>query len=153
MNDKFHLQHAIKMSQESVDDGGYPCGAIIVKDKRVIATGISNGKQTCDPTMHAEIDAIRKASDSLQVRSLEGTTLYTSMEPCVMCFSACFWSYVSRVVYACSRLQVDKDYYMGEHDIAELNSKNYRRKIELVHLDECSQDALKIVHDWEKTQD
>jgi len=152
MNDKYYLQQAISTSQESVDAGGYPAGAIIVKDDKVIATGISNGKKTCDPTMHNEIDAIRKAADHLQTRSLKGATLYTSMEPCVMCFSACFWSYISRVVYACSREQVDKDYYMGEHDIVELNTKNYRRKIELVHLEECSQDALEIIHNWEKTR-
>lgn len=150
MNDRLYTQQAITISQESVDAGGYPCGAIIVKDDKVIAAGISNGKQSFDPTMHAEIDVIRKAADHLQTRDLEGVTLYSSMEPCVMCFSACFLAYISRVVYACSRDQVDKECYMGEHNIKELNSKNYRRKIELIHLEECSRDALKIIHDWEK---
>ncbi len=152
MDDKYYIQQAIKQSQESVDIGGYPAGAIIVKGDEIVSVGFSNEKNLFDATLHAEIDAIRKATEKLRSRSLERTTLYSSMEPCVMCFSACFWAYIPRVVFACARSQVDKDYYMGEHDIAELNTKNYRRKIELIHFVECSQDALKIIHDWEEAK-
>lgn len=149
--DNQYIREAIKQSQSSVDVGGYPCGAVIVKDDVIIATGLSNGKNLFDATMHAEIDAIRNASKKLQSRSLEGCTLYTSMEPCVMCFSASFWAYIPRIVYSCARSQVDKNYYMGDHDISEMNKKNYRRKIELVHHKESSKDALKIVEEWERT--
>lgn len=149
--DNQYIQEAIKQSQNSVDAGGYPCGVIIVKDNAIIAIGLSNGKKLFDATLHAEIDAIRKASAKLQSRSLEGCTLYTSMEPCVMCFSASFWAYIPRIVYSCARSQVDKNYYMGDHDISAINEKNYRRKIELLHHKESSKDALKIVEGWEKT--
>lgn len=149
-NDNKYIQEAIKQSQSSVDAGGYPCGAIIVKDDAIIAIGLSNGKNLFDATLHAEIDAIRKASEKLQSRSLEGCTLYTSMEPCVMCFSASFWAYIPRIVYSCARHQIDKDYYMGEHNISSMNEKNYRRKIELVHHKESSVDALKVIVEWEK---
>ena len=148
--DNHYAHEAIKQSQLSVEVGGYPCGAVIVKDGVIIATGLSNGKNLFDPTTHAEIDAIRHASKGLQSRSLEGCTLYTSMEPCVMCFSASFWAYIPRIVYSCARSQVDKNYYMGEHDISALNEKNYRRKIELVHHEESANDALKVVTEWER---
>lgn len=149
--DNQYIQEAIKQSQNSVDVGGYPCGAIIVKDDVIIAIGLSNGKNLFDATMHAEIDAIRKASKKLQSRSLEGCTLYTSMEPCVMCFSASFWAYIPRIVYSCARSQVNKDYYMGEHDIFSINEKNYRRKIELLHHKESSKDALRVIEEWERS--
>ncbi len=152
MKDKYYIQQAIKQSQESVNAGGYPCGSIIVKNDEIISTGLSNGKKLYDATLHAEIDAIRNASAKLQSRSLEGTTLYTTMEPCVMCFSASFWAYIPRIVYACAKSQINKDYYMGEHNISNINNENYRRKIELIHLNECSQDALKVITDWEKTR-
>lgn len=149
--DNQYIREAIKQSQNSINAGGYPCGAVIVKESEIISMGISNGKKLFDATLHAEIDAIKKASEKLKSRSLEGCTLYTSMEPCVMCFSAAFWAYIPRIVYACSKSQVDKNYYTGDHDISAMNEKNYRRKIELVHHQESSKDALKIVRDWEKT--
>lgn len=98
--DNQYIQEAIKQSQNSVDAGGYPCGAVVVKDDAIIATGLSNGKNLFDATMHAEIDAIRNACKKLQSRSLDGCTLHTSMEPCVMCFSASFWAYIPRIVYS-----------------------------------------------------
>ena len=148
--DNYFIQEAIKISQKSVDVGGYPVGAIIVKNDKIISVGISNGKNMFDPTMHAEIDAIREASNKLQSRSLEGCTLYTSMEPCVMCFSASFWAYIPKIVFACSRDQVNNDYYMGKHDISSLNEMNYRRKIKLVHHKEGSEVAIEIIEEWEE---
>ena len=149
-SDQKYIEEAIRQSQRSIDTGGYPCGAIIVKDDKIISTGLSNGKNNVDATQHAEIDAIRKASKYLNSRSLEGCTLYTSLEPCVMCFSASFWAYIPRIVYACSRSQVDTDYYMGDHDINDLNKKNYRRNIQIVHHSESMESAFKIIRDWEE---
>lgn len=149
MNDDKYIYEAIKASEDSILVGGYPCGALIVKNDDVVSIGLSNGKNLFDATLHAEIDAIRKASEKLQSRSLEGCTLYTSMEPCVMCFSASFWAYIPRIVYSAARSQVDKDYYMGEHEISDLNEKNYRRKIELLHHKESSVDALRVIREWE----
>lgn len=142
------LKQAISLSVESVKVGGYPVGAVLVKDDKVISTGVSNGKQLFDATLHAEIDAIRKASKKLQSRSLEGTTLYSSMEPCLMCFSASFWAYIPRIVYACSRNQLDPIHFMGDHSLEEVNKKNYRRNLELVHLEALADDALDVVNNF-----
>lgn len=149
MKNIHYLKEAIEQSRESVKQGGYPAGAVIVHKGEIIAKGFSNGKQQCDATQHAEIDAIRKASRKLQSRNLSETILYASLEPCVMCFSASFWAYIPRVVYAAARHQVDSNYYMGNHSIEQLNAKNCRRKMELVHLEEAAREALEVIQDWE----
>lgn len=150
MIDKDWIQKAIEASKESVAVGGYPAGAIIVRNGEIVSTGFSNGKQLCDPTNHAETDAIRKAGQKLNKRNLDDVVLYTSLEPCVMCFTSSFWAYIPRIVYACSRDKVSGDYYEGVHDIFELN-KMSRRKIDLVHFDECENEALDVIREWEQT--
>lgn len=84
------VKHAIEISRESVRVGGYPAGAIVVHNREIVGRGLSNGKQLCDCTSHAEIAAIREASKKLNVRDLKDATLYTSLEPCVMCYAASF---------------------------------------------------------------
>jgi len=143
------LKQAVELSKKSVAFGGYPAGALIVQNNKIISTGLSDGKQTCDGTSHAETAAIREASKKLNTRNLTDVVLYTSLEPCVMCFSASFWAYIPKIVFACSRSSVSRDYYEGDHNIFELN-KTCRRQIELIHLAELENEALDIIRDWEK---
>jgi len=151
MTDRDFIQKAIELSKESVAIGGYPVGAIIVKDGEIVSTGFSNGKQLCDPTMHAETDAIRKAGKKLHKRNLDDVVLYSSLEPCVMCFTSSFWAYIPRVVFACGRDKVSSDYFEGAHNIFELNEAS-RRKIDLVHFEELENEALNVITKWENTQ-
>lgn len=69
------------------NEGG-PFGAVIVKDGKVIATGWNRVTSSNDPTAHAEVDAIRKASKVLGTFDLSGCVLYSSCEPCPMCYAA-----------------------------------------------------------------
>ncbi len=142
------LKQAIELSKESVSIGGYPAGALVVHNGEIIATGFSDGKQLCDGTSHAETAAIRKASRKLNKRNLTDVVLYTSLEPCVMCFTASFWAYIPKIVFACSRKSVSSKYYEGEHDIFELNKKS-RRQIELIHFKELEGEAKSVIKDWE----
>jgi guanine deaminase len=148
MTDKDFIEKAIAASKESVALGGYPAGAVIVQSGSIVSTGFSNGKQLCDPTNHAETDAIRKAGQKLNKRNLDDVVLYTSLEPCVMCFTSSFWAYIPRIVYACSRDKVSGDYYEGAHDIFELN-KLSRRKIDLIHFEALENEALDVIREWE----
>jgi guanine deaminase len=148
MNDL--LKQAIELSKESVAAGGYPAGALVVRDGKIIATGLSDGKQLCDATSHAEISAIRAASKKLNKRDLTDVVLYTSLEPCVMCFTASFWAHIPKIVFACSRKSVSPKYYEGEHDIFELN-KSSIRQIELIYFKELKDEALKVITDWEQS--
>jgi len=88
---------------------GKPFGAIIVKDGQVIATGVNEVLSTCDPTMHAEIQAIREASRKERTADLSGYELYASGQPCPMCLSAMYLANIKDVYYS-----------YGEPDAAEV---------------------------------
>ena len=149
MSDKEILEKTIKLSKESVTVGGYPVGAVIVQNGKIVSTGLSNGKQLCDPTSHAETSAIRSAGEKLNKRNLDDVVLYSSLEPCVMCFTSSFWAYIPKIVFACGRDMVSSEYYEGNHNIFDLN-KDGRREIELVHFKELENKALEVITEWEK---
>ncbi len=148
MNDFDFLRVAIKKSQESVDQGGFPVGALVVINNEIIAEGVSNGKQLHDATAHAEVCAIREASKKLGKRNLKNAVIYSSLEPCLMCFSASYWAYVTKIVYACSKSKVSMHHYEGLHNLQELNAKN-NHQMEIMHIKELEESALKVINDWE----
>jgi guanine deaminase len=80
-----------------VREGG-PFGALVVKDGRVIGTGVNSVTQVDDPTAHAEVLAIRAACAALESYRLDECDLYTSCEPCPMCLGAIYWARL-RTVY------------------------------------------------------
>jgi len=143
------LQQAITLSQESADAGGYPAGALVVRNGEVLGTGISNGKQLHDPTSHAEIAAIRAACQKAGHRDLPDAALYTSLEPCLMCYSATLWAHIPRIVYACSRDKVTTKYYEGDHNAHEIYGAAHRN-INLEHVVGLEPEALAVIHEWEK---
>lgn len=147
--DKQFLQQAIELSKESVKQDGFPVGAVIVKNGVVISEGLSNGKNNKDATSHAEIEAIRKASQKLDSRDIFDCEIYSSMEPCLMCFSACYWSKIKKIVYAVSKDKLSKQHYEGLHSLEEINSKN-NKQIEIIHMQELEKEALEIVNNWEE---
>lgn len=98
-----HMQRAIDLAVTNVTSGGGPFGAVVVKDDIVIATGENRVTLDNDPSAHAEVTAIRRACAALNSFSLEGTTLYSSCEPCPMCASAALWARVDSIVFAADR--------------------------------------------------
>ncbi len=84
------------------NEGG-PFGAVIVKDGKVIAKGHNMVLKTNDPTAHAEILAIRKASKKLKRFDLSDCEIYSSCEPCPMCFSAIHWAKIKKLYYGCTK--------------------------------------------------
>jgi guanine deaminase len=109
------LRRAIELSARAAleySTGGV-FGAVIVKDGRIVAEGMNRVVASHDPTWHAEMEAIRLASVTLQRFKLDGCTLYTSAEPCPMCMAACYWAGIDQVYYAAS---VDDAYQYGDFD-------------------------------------
>jgi guanine deaminase len=100
MNQTDFIQQAIQLALENVQQGGGPFGAIVVKDGRVIATGVNQVTPTLDPTAHAEIVAIRQACRLLQHFELRECEIYCSCEPCPMCLGAIYWARPARVFFA-----------------------------------------------------
>ncbi len=143
-----YLKEAIRLSQESVNVGGYPVGAVVVIDGKIVGRGLSDGKQNMDATSHAEIAALRDASKNLQKRDLVGAIVYSSLEPCIMCLSACYWAKVTTIVYACSKKRVSIKNFEGTHSLEEINKQN-RPPLTIVHEISFEEDALKIFNKWE----
>jgi guanine deaminase len=148
--DQSLLGQAIGQSRESVEQGGFPVGVVIAIGGRVFAKGISGAQQPNDPTSHAEIAAIREACAKIGSRDLSTAVLYTSKEPCLMCYSACVWASIPRIVYACSRGKIQPTYFEGNHDLTAINAQS-RKPIELVQLSELEQQAMDVIEAWEIT--
>ncbi len=103
MTKESYMQEAIELSIESVESGGGPFGAVIVKDGEVIAKASNSVTKECDPTAHAEVNAVRTACQKLGTFSLKGCEIYTSCEPCPMCLGAIYWAGIDRIYYGNSR--------------------------------------------------
>jgi tRNA(Arg) A34 adenosine deaminase TadA len=99
MNDEDYLRAAFAKAREGMEKGDTPFGACIVKDWNVLASTHNQVWGRTDITAHAEIIAIREACRKLGVIDLAGAVLYSSCEPCPMCFSAAHWANISRIVF------------------------------------------------------
>lgn len=149
MNDREFIKKAIENAKESVSNGGFPAGAVVVKNKKIVGEGISIGKKINDPTSHAEINAIRDACKNLKTSNLSGLILYSSMEPCLMCFGASMYSSISKIIFALPREMTSKEYYGGDYNNNLINLK-FINPIEMIHFSELENESFKIVSYWEK---
>jgi guanine deaminase len=149
MTNKDFLRLAIEKARESLARGGFPAGAIVVKDGKVAGEGISIGNKLNDPTSHGEMAAIQNACKNLKTSDLAGSILFASMQPCLMCLGATIWSAIPKIVFACSKEKVSVEYYGGHYQLSEINSK-LTHPIELVHFSELEDEVLVIVSEWEK---
>jgi len=151
MKDKEFLKAAVEQAKISVKEGGFPAGAVVVKDGKILTKGISVGFKLNDPTSHAETVSMREACQSLETTDLTGATLFASLQPCLMCFSVANWAGISRIVYGTKKTldMVKKQYYEGETDVSEVNKQN-NKQIELVYLPDFEQEMLELIKKWEK---
>jgi guanine deaminase len=97
------LRLAISLAKESIKAGGGPFGAVIARDGKIISEAHNMVVPSHDPTAHAEVLAIRKASATLKSHDLSDCIIYASCEPCPMCLGAIYWSGIKKVVYAAGR--------------------------------------------------
>lgn len=98
-NDRKFMLHALELARRAEQEDEVPVGALIVKDNRLIAEGWNRPIATHDPTAHAEIQAMRAAAKTLGNYRLPDTTLYVTLEPCLMCMGAIIHARIKRVVY------------------------------------------------------
>jgi tRNA(Arg) A34 adenosine deaminase TadA len=99
IHEKF-MRAAITLSEASMDSGGGPFGAVIVKNGKIVGRGMNRVTIHNDPTAHAEIEAIRDACKKLSSFQLNGCIVYSSTEPCPMCFGAINWARPRAVYFA-----------------------------------------------------
>lgn len=93
------MQRALAQARSAAKLGEVPVGAILVRDEQIIATGFNQPVAVHDPTAHAEIQALRSGAQALQSYRLTDTTLYVTLEPCLMCAAAIVHARVRRVVF------------------------------------------------------
>jgi tRNA(adenine34) deaminase len=97
--DEFWMQHALRLAQRAAQQGEVPVGAVLVDDARLLAEGWNQPIAGHDPTAHAEIVCLRAAGQALGNYRFTGTTLYVTLEPCLMCVGAIVHARIARVVF------------------------------------------------------
>jgi tRNA(Arg) A34 adenosine deaminase TadA len=117
-HEKF-MRRAIELArQTSIEEkAGGPFGCVIVKDGEIVGEGSNSVLADGDPTSHAEMNAIRNACKQLGTHDLSGCVVYTTGEPCPMCYAGCWWARVDSIYYA-STIQDAQKY--GNFDDAVL---------------------------------
>lgn len=93
------MRRALELARGAEERGEVPVGAVLVCEGSILAEGANRPIEACDPTAHAEMEALRAGGAALGNYRLNGTTLYVTLEPCVMCASAIAQARVRRLVF------------------------------------------------------
>jgi len=128
---------AIEEATNGIEAGdGGPFGCVIVKDDKVVGRGHNRVVLKNDPTCHGEVEAIRDACKKLGTFDLSGCTLYTTGEPCPMCFGAILWANIEKVYYGCNVEDTDKIGFRDEifYNMTEEKKKKFQTELD---RDEC----------------
>jgi guanine deaminase len=139
----------MKIAYDEAVDGmllneGGPFGAIITKDDKIISQAHNQVLLTNDPTAHAEVNAIRKASKKLSTFDLSECILYTTCMPCPMCLGAIFWARIKTVYYGSSELDAQKAGFDDKVFYDMLKNKTHA--LDLKQLD--AQENKKLFEIW-----
>ena len=102
LDDQYFMRKALDEAERAYAIDEVPVGAVIVIDQKIIARAHNLTERLNDVTAHAEMQAITSAANFLGGKYLKGCTLYVTLEPCVMCMGALYWSQLDRIVYAAS---------------------------------------------------
>lgn len=148
---KDFIRRAIELGRAGMEKGeGGPFGAVVVKEGSILAEGCNRVLAEKDPTLHAEIVAIRNACKALGSFDLQGCTIYTSCEPCPMCLGAIYWAKPDKIYYACTRKDAEKVGFDDAFIYREMKLPPIRRKISMNQL--LREEALKLFGDWSKIE-
>lgn len=145
------MRKAIELSIQNIKNGGGPFGAVIVKEGEIIATGVNRVTDSCDPTAHAEVCAIRAAAKQLGTFNLSGCEIYTSCEPCPMCLGAIYWARLDKMYYANTKTDAMNIGFDDSFIYDELELKPADRKLQSEPL--LRGEALKAFEEWTKYTD
>lgn len=99
MSDEAFMRRALELARRAQADGEVPVGSVVVLDNNIVGEGWNRPISSCDPTAHAEIQAMRAAAGALKNYRLSGATLYVTLEPCEMCLGAMFHARIARAVF------------------------------------------------------
>ena len=145
--EKEYMLKAIELSKIAK----FPYGAVVVRDGKIIGEASSGDGEDYDPTNHAETLAIRRACQNVKSSDLTGATIYSSCEPCFMCFGTIWWANISNIVYGASIKEsnciLDTDINIG---IEELNQKTGNKIT--IHSGVLKEEAIIVMQEWNEKQ-
>jgi len=149
--DRNCLIRAITLAATSSGSGGFPNGALVVLAGDVLGEGLSNSQVTSDPTAHAEVAAIRAAAAKIGAGRLPGATLYTTLEPCLMCLHSAYWAGIERIVFGAGKNLLRPVYYEGCGNLKDA-ARALNRWITIEHLAGFEERIVALVSEWEGRQ-
>lgn len=145
------LRKAVEVSLESVEHGGGPFGAVIVRQGQIIATASNSVTLDNDPTAHAEVNAIRRACHALGTFRLDGCTVYSSCEPCPMCLSALYWAGVDRIFYGNTKEDAAEINFSDKFIYDELAHPQAQRQLPCIRIPDSG--AIEAFRRWAQKTD
>lgn len=149
-NHDFFMKRAIQLSVDNVtSSSGGPFGAVITKDNEIITTASNQVTSNNDPTAHAEIVAIRKAAARLNTFHLTGCTLYTSCEPCPMCFGAIYFAHIDAIYFANNKTDAQKAGFDDEFIYKQISLDYAKRAIPMKQI--MQNEASEAFDLWQKS--
>jgi len=141
------MKRAIELAVENVRLGrGGPFGAVIVRDGEIVAEGFNLVTSTCDPTAHAEVTAIRRATAAVRNFHLAGCEIYTSCEPCPMCLGAIYWAHLDRIYFGCTHKDAAAVGFDDSLIYQEMRRSLTERKIPIIGVDR--EEAMAAFDAW-----
>ncbi len=147
---KKFMREAISLSLESVNLGGGPFGAVIVKDGKRIAGSANSVTRDVDPTAHAEVNVIRKACKVLDTFDLSGCEIYTSCEPCPMCLAAIYWARIDVIYYGNTKEDARKIGFDDQFIYDEIATDREKRKIMAIPF--MHEESIVSFEMWDKKE-
>lgn len=120
-SDKHYMNEAYKLALQAKEEGEIPVGAVVVSENRIIGKGYNQTERLRDVTAHAEILAITAAQNYLGAKYLKGCRMYVTLEPCVMCAGALYWSQIEQLFYAAD--DTEKGYFRIEQNLLHPKTK------------------------------
>lgn len=123
------MREAIRLSEENVENGGGPFGAVIARDGDIVATGVNRVTANCDPTAHAEVSAIREACRKLGTFDLAGYEIFSSCEPCPMCLGAIYWAHLDKLYFGNNKTDAKNIGFDDSFIYDELELPREKRKL------------------------
>ena len=136
------MQQALKEAQKAYEGGEVPVGAVVVLNERVIARGYNQVELLKDSSAHAEMIALTSAFNESGSKYLPEATIYITLEPCLMCAGALYWSKIGRIVYGAHDEKHGYQSCIGDGQISPVSdARIFHPKTQLVHgilADECA---------------
>jgi len=149
------MKRVIELSRKGMLGGfGGPFGSVIVKDGNIVGEGHNEVLATNDPTAHAEVVAIRRASAKLKSFDLSGCEIYINGTPCCMCMSSMLWARIDRAYYILTERDSEAIGLGDRHFYEEVSRPLAdRRIIAMNQFPELREEALKVYEMWSAKPD